>query len=185
MASVSYSLIYQWFEFSPWSWGLQLFDSVCSWKWESDVDNCAICRNVLYDICVECQSDDTSFEQGSYKCPLAWLVPAVVGVWSVIMSRHGFTSTGENVAMDITIIVGFGGGNRVIRVRCATNNGNWTELSHLCHLILPHRPHPERAARGWMDLSQDAVLALYSTLNRVIHRSVNGPRRSTMSTHLR
>ena len=33
------------------------WNAVTMWKWEGEQDACAICRNHLMDICIECQAN--------------------------------------------------------------------------------------------------------------------------------
>ena len=33
---------------------IKKWNAVTMWKWEGEIDDCAICRNHLMDICIEC-----------------------------------------------------------------------------------------------------------------------------------
>ncbi|KAH0486827.1 MAG: hypothetical protein KVP17_001115 [Porospora cf. gigantea B] len=48
------------FEVKKWS-------AVALWSWDIDVDNCAICRNHIMDLCIECQSGPKQ-----ENCTVAW-----------------------------------------------------------------------------------------------------------------
>lgn len=43
---------------------------VGSWGWDILVDNCAICRNLTTDLCIVCQSHQSSLDDT--ECVIAW-----------------------------------------------------------------------------------------------------------------
>ncbi|ORY23068.1 ring box protein [Naematelia encephala] len=45
------------------------WNAVALWAWDIVVDNCAICRNHIMDLCIECQANQGADSEG---CTVAW-----------------------------------------------------------------------------------------------------------------
>ncbi|KAK4535528.1 hypothetical protein CDCA_CDCA05G1553 [Cyanidium caldarium] len=46
------------------------WNAVAAWSWDLRVDNCAICRNHIMDLCLECQA--STAEVSTENCTVAW-----------------------------------------------------------------------------------------------------------------
>ena len=63
---------------------IKKWNAVALWSWDIQVDTCAICRNHIQDLCIECQGNQDSATCS--ECTIAW------GVCNVCSAHRSFVS---------------------------------------------------------------------------------------------
>eukprot|EP01128_Nolandella_sp_AFSM9_P002819 TRINITY_DN1321_c0_g1_i1.p1 TRINITY_DN1321_c0_g1~~TRINITY_DN1321_c0_g1_i1.p1 ORF type:complete len:104 (+),score=10.49 TRINITY_DN1321_c0_g1_i1:24-314(+) len=51
---------------------LKKWNAVAMWTWDLSVDNCAICRNNIMDMCIEAQANPDGALGCDHGCKVAW-----------------------------------------------------------------------------------------------------------------
>ncbi|ELP92172.1 RING-box protein pip1, putative [Entamoeba invadens IP1] len=54
---------------APPKFEIKKWNAVALWSWDLQVDTCAICRNSLMDLCLECQGNTGS---NAEECTISW-----------------------------------------------------------------------------------------------------------------
>ncbi|WZZ38727.1 hypothetical protein YC2023_034986 [Brassica napus] len=104
------------FEVKKWS-------AVALWAWDIVVDNCAICRNHIMDLCIECQANQASAT--SEECTVAW------GEFLFLLLRETFCFLVERLASSYKEICSMWVCNHAFHFHCISR---WLKTRQVCPL---------------------------------------------------
>lgn len=57
-------------ETAPKRFEIKKWSAVAFWSWDIDIETCAICRNHIMDVCIDCQANPTNQPAG--ECTVSW-----------------------------------------------------------------------------------------------------------------
>uniref|UniRef100_A0A8C3STE4 Anaphase-promoting complex subunit 11 RING-H2 finger domain-containing protein n=1 Tax=Chelydra serpentina TaxID=8475 RepID=A0A8C3STE4_CHESE len=82
----------------------KMWNAVALWAWDIVVDNCAICRNHIMDLCIECQANQASAKSAlSHGVSAIMLSTSTASLVGLRLGRGGMRPSWKNGWRDTSL----------------------------------------------------------------------------------